>query len=97
MHFGFCWRTVKLESVTPNVGDERQLEARVVRRKLSARSTGWASYLQRHQEFLWRYLSLPQDASERADLDLFVHGNHAALGLALHDDVAAALTNLCET
>ena len=29
--------------VTSNVGDERQLEAGEARRKLSARSTGWAS------------------------------------------------------
>jgi hypothetical protein len=36
----------KANAVTPNVGDERQLEAREARRKLSARSTGWASRFQ---------------------------------------------------
>jgi catechol 2,3-dioxygenase-like lactoylglutathione lyase family enzyme len=53
--------------------------------------------LQRCQEFFRRHLGLPQDASERAHLDFFVHGNHATLGLALHDDVAAALTNFGKT
>ena len=53
--------------------------------------------LQRGDEFFSRHLRLPQEPSQRTDFDLSVHGYHATLRFAPHDDVAAALANLLKS
>ena len=59
-------------------------------------AAGWASS-QRAGELVGRNIRLTQDARERADLHLAVHRHHTTVGATPHDDVAARLTNLCET
>ena len=49
--------------------------------------------MQRLNELFRRYLGLPENACQGADIDVTVHGQDAALGLALHDDVGTALAH----
>jgi hypothetical protein len=58
---------------------------------------GWASPAQSENELFGRDFRLTENTRESAGLEFTVHWQHAPLGLALHDDVAAALANLLKT
>ena len=53
--------------------------------------------LQGRDELFGRNVSLPENAGQRTNLDLAVHGHDTAFGTAPHDDMAARLTEPLET
>ena len=55
------------------------------------------SFSSRPHEFFRRDLSLPEQASQRANLYLGMHRYNAALGAALHDQMAAILSDPLKT